>query len=232
MKPILLFLFLPINLSYSPGIFSGVLKYEVRFANSMHTGMTYTTIYENADQARVESVSMEDKNGTPDPTSAKPQNVLIYDFNANKTTHLVAKQNMATIMSNNPDPAEMMMNKMGSTVQIENLGPEKIGSYSCTHYAMRTINPKIKAGDDSKKEFWITNELGASGIQYVSAFLYYYKNGYMAKKLSDAGATGVVVRWKISDVVCNLVSVDTKSPDVSSFTIPSGYTTRDAGSMF
>jgi hypothetical protein len=232
MKPILLFFSLLVNFFYGPGTFTGVLKYEVRFTNELHTGTIYTTIYENGDHARVESVSVEDKNGTPDPATAKPQNVLIYDFSANKTTHLVAKQNMATIMSTNPDPAEQMMSKMGTTVQIENLGPEKIGNYSCIHYAMRTVNPSMKANNDSKKEFWISNDLGSSGIQYVSAYLYYFKGGFMAKKLSEAGATGVVVRWKISDIVCNLVSAGTKQPDASSFAIPSGYTTRDVGSMF
>ncbi len=103
---------------------------------------------------------------------------------------------MAASIPLQPDPAEKMMQSMGTTVSIEKLGQEKIGNYNCTHYTMSNINPKSRTGNTGKKDFWITTDLGVSNIYYVGVYLYYPQGSYLAKKLADAGATGVVIKWQ------------------------------------
>ena len=51
-----------------------------------------------------------------------------------------------------------------------------------------------------------------------------------AKRLTDAGADGVVVKWQIMDPIskkpniCTLISYQKKSLPASTFSPPSGYT--------
>ena len=76
---------------------------------------------------------------------------------------------------------------------------------------MNIVDPKSKTPNSGKKDFWITNDLGTSNILYVGVYLYYAQGGYLAKKLADAGATGVVIKWETGATRCNLMTYEVKN---------------------
>jgi Domain of unknown function (DUF4412) len=224
MKKILFCTLLGCLLQKSFGQFTGILHYENDYETGPYKGKVLTTIYESKSRARIESTNEQEKNGTTDIPKPKDQDVLLFDFDKQRKITLLSKMNIAVSMPLQPDPVEKMMESMGTTVTIEKLGQEKIGNYNCTHFIMSTINPKSKTANSGKKEFWITSDLGVSNILYVGVYLYYPQGSYLQKKLADAGATGVVVKWQSGSATCNLLSYEKKSPAASSFEVPSNYT--------
>ena len=122
------------------------------------------------------------------------------------------------------------MEQLGTTVSVENAGTEKVGNYNCTHFVMTSINPKIKAEKygTGEKDIWITKDLGSCHLWYVGPYLYYPEGTFLQKKLADAGADGVVVKWQSgsADLLTTgmLNSYDNKSLPSSTFAPPWGYT--------
>jgi Domain of unknown function (DUF4412) len=224
MKRILFCILFGCLLQKSFSQFTGILHYVNEYESGPYKGKVFTTIYESKSKARIESTNEQEKNGTADIPKPKEQDVILFDFEKQRKITLVTKMYMAVSMPLQPDPVEKMMESMGTTASIEKLGQEKIGNYNCTHFIMSTINPKSKTPNSGKKEFWITSDLGVSNIFYVGVYLYYPQGSYLQKKLADAGATGVVVKWQSGSATCNLVSYEKKNPAASSFEIPSNFT--------
>jgi hypothetical protein len=224
MKKILFCLFVGCFLQKSLAQFTGILHYENNYESGLFKGKVVTTIYESKSRARIESINTQFSNGTADIPKPKEQDVLLFDFENQRKISLVSKMNMAASVPLQPDPVEKMMEAMGTTVTIEKIGPEKIGDYNCIHYSMNTVNPKSKKSNSGKKDFWITSDLGTSNILYVGIYIYYAQGGYLAKKLADAGATGVVIKWQTGSTTCSLVNHEAKNLPASTFEVPSNYT--------
>ena len=224
MKKILFCLLLSCLFQKSNGQFTGILHYENDYESGPYKGKVLTTIYESKSKARIESTNTQEKNGTADIPAPTDQNVILFDFDKQRKITLVTKMNMAVSTPLQPDPIEKMMESMGTTVSIEKIGQEKIGNYNCTHFMMNTINTKSKTANSGKKEFWVSTDLGVSNILYVSVYLYYPQGSYLQKKLSEAGVTGVVVKWQSGPATCSLVSYEKKTPADSGFEVPSNYT--------
>jgi hypothetical protein len=207
----------------------GIFIYENEYTSELGTGKVVTKMYDSKSFARIESSNTSTKNpyGTP---GTKDQNVLLYDFDKLTETHMNAVRKTAVITPFTAITTEEMMKKMGTEVTVQNMGQEKIGNYNCTHFVMTMTNTKNKtANSESKKEFWITNDLGIGNIFYVGPYLYYPKGSLLAGKLSDAGAAGIVVRWQVMDPmtkkpsICNLVQYKAGQLPASTFAPPSDY---------
>jgi uncharacterized protein DUF4412 len=122
-----------------------------------------------------------------------------------------------------------MMQKLGSSVTVQNLGSETVGSYSCTHFVMNITNPNVKNTNAGRKDIWITNDLkGSCNILYTGPYLYYASGDYLQRKLAEAGATGVVVEWQTGSSVCMLSGYQAKNLPSSLFTVPSNYSVTNA----
>lgn len=228
MKKIILLIVVTFLLKISFAQTEGVLTYENVYDDQLGTGKVTTTIYESKSKARIESTNAQTKSaiGTP---STKEQNVIIFDFDKSNETHLDAKRNMAYITPFTTTTMEQQMKAIGTDYIVQNIGSEKVGSYNCTHYTITTTSSKYKNMTPAKKDVWITKDLGSANFFYVGSYLYYPQGSAVAKKLADAGATGIVVKWQIMDPVskkpniCNLISYQKKSLPASTFMPPSGY---------
>jgi hypothetical protein len=120
-----------------------------------------------------------------------------------------------------------MMQAMGSSATIENIGAEKVGSYNCTHFVLTIKNPQVKNPNAGRKDIWVSNDLGNCNIFYTGPYLYYPVGDYVQKKLADAGATGIVVKWQTGPSVCILTNYQATRLSASLFSAPSNYTTRN-----
>jgi hypothetical protein len=221
MKKVIFFFLLTGFLQNSFAQFTGVLNYEDDYSNDISKGKVVTTIYESKLKARIESRNTPERNGQPDMAAAKDQNIIFYDFDKQTVTRLNAKTNtVSTISLSQADIAGDMIKKMGSEVSVQNLGPEKIGNYSCIHFIMKITNPKVKTPNAGEKDIWITKDLGISNVYYSGVYLYYPQGSFLAKKLLEAGATGIVVKWKEGSTVGNLISYQTKNLPESTFIAP------------
>jgi hypothetical protein len=206
----------------------GILIYQNNYDDKLGTGQVTTTIYEGNGKARIESINAQTKSAIGAP-STKSQNVILFDFDKSQETHLNAERNTAIVTGFTVTLMEQQMKTMGTDMNIQNLGAEKIGNYNCTHYVLTTTSTKYKI-PPAQKDVWITNDLGAGNIFYVGSYLYYPQGTYHAQKLAAAGATGIVVQWSAMDpiskkpLVCSLISYQKKSLPASTFSPPSGYT--------
>ena len=204
------------------------MTYENIYDDQLGTGKVTTTIYESKSKARIESTNAQTKSAIG-PPSTKDQNIIIFDFANQKETQLNAKMNTAVTTGFTIVMMEQRMQSMGTEYLVQNLGAEKVANYNCTHYMITTTSSKYKNMPPAKKDLWITNDLGSGNLFYVNSYLYYPVGSVGAKKLMDAGATGVVVKWEVMDPiskkpnVCNLISYSKKSLPVSTFAPPSGY---------
>ena len=99
---------------------------------------------------------------------------------------------------------------------VENTGSEKIGNFSCDHFTLT-----IKG---SKKDLWITKDLGSASLYVGSEFLYYAGGAPVAEKLISAGASGVVVKSQYGQLITLLTGYEKKSIPTSMFEPPAGYT--------
>jgi hypothetical protein len=228
MKKIILLIVITFLLKISFAQVEGILTYENVYDDQLGTGKVTTTIYVSKSKARVESTNAQTKSAIGAP-STKDQNVIIFDFDKSNETHLDAKRNMAYITPFTSTTMEQQMKSMGTDYIVQNLGAEKVGNYNCMHYTITTTSSKYKNMPHAQKDVWITNDLSGANLFYVGSYLYYPQGSSVAKKLADAGATGVVVKWQIMDPVskkpndCNLISYQKKSLPASTFSPPSGY---------
>jgi hypothetical protein len=231
MKSLLVFLLIGFFFKAPTNQFNGVLHYESDYNMGGSSGKVLTTIYQAGSKVRIESKNINTKSPLG-PPATKDQDVLLYDFDKQEETHLQAITNRAIVT---PYDAlliqqQKLMEQMGTTVSVENAGNEKVGDYNCTHFVMTTVNSKIKSTklNSSKKDIWITKDLGSCHLWYVGSYLYYPEGTFLQKKLADAGADGVVVKWQSGSgsllTTGMLTSYDTKSLPSSTFTPPSGYT--------
>jgi hypothetical protein len=229
MKKIILLFVISFILQKSFAQVDAMLVYENEYSDNIATGKVTTTIYESKGKARIESTNAQTKSSFGAPVT-KDQNAIIFDFSTQKETHLNAKMNMAVSTAFTAVTMEQQMKTLGTDHTVQNLGAEKVGNYNCTHYAITTTNSKNKNMPPAKKEVWITNDLGNANIFFVGQYLYYPLGCDAAKKITDAGATGIVVKWQVEDPVskkpniCTLVSYQKKSLPASTFSPPAGYT--------
>ncbi len=210
-----------------------ILTYEDNYSDKLGTGKVTTIIYESQNKARVESTNAQTASAIGTPNTAS-QNILIYDFTAQKETHLIASQNRAVVMPFLIVTTEnRMMSMMGTDYVVQTIGTETVSGYHCTHYVMTTTSSKNKNFPPSKKEIWITNDLGKGNLYFISPYLYIPLGSYQATKLASAGGTGIVVKWQITDPisnqphVCTLVNYQPGKPRKDVFTPPSNYTVAE-----
>lgn len=196
--------------------FEGSLNYEDDFSNAIEKGKIITTFYETKTKARIESKSIPVKNGSPDTSAAKSQNVHLFDFAAQKETTLLADRKMATVTGFTTALMEQATKLTDADITIQKLGVETVGQYSCTHFVIM-----VRKG---KHDVWITNKLGTSNIFYIGPYLYYPEGSLVAKKLIDAGGNGVVVKWQVGNATGTLTGAQSKSVDPSLFQPPKDYT--------
>ena len=231
MKSLLFFLLFGFLFKAPASQFNGVLHYESDYDMGGSAGKVLTTIYESGSKVRIESTNINTKSPLG-PPGTKDQDVLIDDFDQQTETHLQARTNRAIVTPYTAvvEQQQKLMEQLGTTVSVENAGTEKVGNYNCTHFVMTSINPKIKSAKygTSKKDMWITKDLGSCHLWYVGPYLYYPEGTFLQKKLADAGADGVVVKWQSGSgallTTGMLNSYDNKSVPPSTFAPPSGYT--------
>lgn len=209
---------------------NGILTYESDYNNFGASGKVITTIYEQGSKARVESVNTRIKNGVPDNATANTQNVVLFDFVKKSETHLEAQTNMAIIMM--PDQViQQEMAQIGTEVNVQKTGNETINGYNCTHYSMITTSQKLK-NYSSRRDVWLTQDIGNCGIWYVGPYLYYPLGGFLQQKLAAAGAAGVVVKWQVGEGKAyqtsgSLINFQKKNVDASLLIPSSNYTLVD-----
>jgi len=205
----------------------GTFIYESEYSSEIATGKVVTKIYESKSMARIESNNTSTKSSLGPPKSSD-QNVILMNFDNSTETHLSVERKTAIITRFTVVITEESLKKIGTEVTIQKLGQEKVGNYSCTHFVIVSTNPKYKAYN-SKKDIWVTKDLGIGNVYFVGSYLYYPKGSVVAQKLSDAGAEGIVVKWQVADPmgkqdhVCNLISYQGDQVPASMFAPPSGY---------
>ena len=206
----------------------GTFIYETNYSDPIATGKVVTKIYESKSMARIESNNTSTKSSLGPPKS-EDQDIILMNFDNSTETHLSAERKTAIITKFTVLISEEALKKMGTEETVQNMGQEKIGNYSCTHFVMTSTNPKYKTGYTAKKDFWITKDLGIGNLCFVGAYLYYPKGSMGFKKLAEAGAEGIVVRWQVMDPyskqpkVCNLINYQPGQVPASNFAPPSNY---------
>jgi len=207
----------------------GIFIYEDDYSDALATGKVVTKIYESKSMARIESTNTATKSALGEPTT-KDQDVILLDLDKLSETHLSAERKTAITTPFTTSYSEDLMKKMGTEVTIQNLGPEKIGNYNCTHFVINTVTKNKSLNYETRKDIWTTKDLGTGNVYYVGHYLYYPKGSQIAGKLTQAGADGIVVRWQVLDPstkkpnVCNLVRYQPGPVPASDFSAPSGYT--------
>jgi hypothetical protein len=204
--------------------FTGKLVYEVDRPETRLT-MTY---FQDKSHGRVEAYSVRMNNGIPDMSTVKAQDTLLLDFARATETHLQKLTKTAYITQYTFNMEALASAMKDQQLDCQSVGQETISGYHCTHFVMT----QTAHGFTSKKEVWITKDLGqAPSLYVVGNFLYYTPGHPLLTKLIQAGGDGVVVRAIQSagglSATVNLLSVDKKTPSASLFQVPSGYTTMD-----
>jgi len=209
------------------GQFNGVLTYTDNFDIGNISGKVVTIISESDGKGRIDSKSYPGKSPTNNPAE-KDQDILLYDFSKRQKTTLVAKLKRASVQSLAVESQryQQIMESEGETISIENLGPEKIGPFNCTHFVISMISTKMKMPANApKKNIWITKDLGSSNIWYVGPYLYYISGSFQQQKLVEAGATGIIVKWHYGSDEATLTDHVQRTVPSSTFDIPSGFAT-------
>ena len=228
MKQILLCLLFVFELEATDTQWTRVLTYTDNYGNGSATGKIITIISESGDKGRIDSRNNPAKQ-PENKTAGKDQDILLYDFSKQLKTTLNAKMNIANSQSLAAEDQRYLelLQKTGGMITIENLGTEKVGGYTCIHYVVGTVTPKLKAPSNPKKNnIWITRDLGNSNIWYAGPYLYYVKGSYQQRKLAEAGAFGVVVKWQYGTAEATLTDQQQRVLPSSTFDIPSGYSER------
>ena len=206
--------------------FAGKLVYEVARPDTKLT-MIY---YQDKTHARIEAYSVRMNNGVPDMSTIKAQDTLLFDLGKATETHLQQHTGYAIITQYTLSREIFASAIKNQQIDCQNMGQETVNGYQCTHFVM--TQTETKYGHTSKKEIWITKDLGPAPSIYVVGNYLYYTPGYLLlTKLIQAGGDGVVVKTVQSagglSAIINLVSVDKKAPPASLFQVPPRYTTMD-----
>jgi hypothetical protein len=210
-------------IQYASAQFTGKLVYEI-----VRTHKLTMTYYQDKGRARIEAVNMRMNNGVPDPSTAKYQNVLLFDLSKNTETHLQQQSKMAIMTQYTFQMMASSAILKDQEIKCQNKGQETVNGYQCTHLLLTTS----MKGYTTTRDVWITKDLGAApGIYVMGSYLYYTPGYELLTKLKEAGGDGVVVKVIIGEagltVTVNLVSVDKKTPASSLFQIPSDFTPVD-----
>jgi hypothetical protein len=201
------------------GQFEGVLHYQCMLKNQIAM-----TVYLSPTKARVEANVIPYFDGKPNLAEATDQRVIIFDILAKKETTLNAKTNTAVTSSLSESRTDSIMKLNGDDIIVEKEGPENVGQFSCDHFIL-----SIKG---SKKDLWITKDLGAGSLYVGSEFLYYTMGGLIAQKLAAAGATGIVVKSQYGQLTTLLTGFEKKNIPLSMFEVPAGYTVMNMEKSF
>jgi len=225
MKTIMFLFLLAVISKKTSAQFKGVLHYENDYVDTWFgtKGEVLTTIYESGQNIRIEAIdtSFSEKGVTK-------QNPLLIDINKGTETHLQDDLGRGVIYSiSDREKQVQMMNDQAHTVYtFENAGQEKIDSFNCTHYVMTKSYAKLKTLKPARFDIWITQDLGSSNIWYVGKYLYLFGGMDLYKKLEDAGASGVVVKWQETEskpTTCKLTGYQKEALRPAIFTAPSNY---------
>lgn len=226
----MIFFFLALIFQGSLAQFKGVLHYENDYVGQYFgsKGKVLTTIYESDPMIRIEA---NDTDYTKKDVTK--QNILLIDISKGTETHLVPRIYRAIVYKRTDREAQaQMMNDQTHTIfNFQNLGPEKIGNFDCTHFVMTKSYANLKTLPPARYDIWITGKLGSSDVWYVGRYLYLFKGMDLYKKLADAGADGVVVKWKeteSSSTTCILLSDEQKGLPASTFAVPANYSMMNA----
>ncbi len=233
MKKILLLFLLAITFQISPAQFNGVLHYENDYVDNWFgtKGEVLTTIYESGQNIRIEAT---DTNFSKNDVTK--QNPLLIDIAKGTETHLQTSLSRGIIYSvSNKEKQVQMMNDQAHTIYtFENAGQENIDSFNCIHFVMTKSYAKLKTLKPARFDIWITKDLGSSNVWYVGRYLYFFDGMELYKKLEDAGASGVVVKWQETEstsTTCKLTGYRQGEFRSSMFTPPSNYTIVNAANF-
>ena len=206
--------------------FAGKLTYKIVTPNNMLT----ITYWQNGTSAKIAARSVA---GSDSTHVTNTQDTLLYDIQGLKTTHLVYRTGRAVIMPNSGELTQQVIarSRGQQNIAVQTTGAETVNGYVCTHYVITT-----GAGNYiTKRDVWVTKNLGSPGVQVVGEYLYYTPDFPAAVKLLAAGGSGVVVKsvtatpWLTTTM--NLVAVDTTAPPASFFAVPGWYTVSDKSQM-
>lgn len=230
MKKIMLLFLVAFTFLKSPAQFSGILHYENDYVDEWFgtKGKVLTTIYESGPDIRIEA---KDTNFTKKDVTK--QNTLLIDITRGTEIHLMQTFPRAIVYktSDREKQAQMMNEQTHTIYNVENAGQEKIGTFNCTHFVISKSYAKLKTLKPARFDIWITKDLGSSNIWYVGRYLYLYGGMDLYKKLANAGADGVVVKWQETEATsttCMLMSYQQENLPASTFTTPSNYTMVNA----
>jgi hypothetical protein len=215
MKKLAFLFFLAASIRPAAAQFTGTLVYQ----STNSSNFRLTTVHAKGSQARIDCRIYSLKSGVPDSSTAQDQDPLIDDFTANHETKLLYKQQVASIGPFTDVWAQKRLKTSPAEINVTLVGPETVNGYKCQHF--------IITWKTSKKELWITQDLGTLPVCILPAFLYYHPGSIFLQKLTAAGGTGIVVKGVTGPANITLVSVDKTAPPSSVFSVPSGYSTRD-----
>ena len=232
MKKIITLLLVATSIQSAIAQINGILTYEDVYKEGKLQGTVVTTIYQSGQKNRIESINTADVGGVPDTANAKRQFPLLFDFVQGQKTTLHTDQNIAIVQPIDTLATLKMMQAMGASATIDTIGVEKVGSYNCTHFVLYIKNPQWKNPNSGRKDIWVSNDLGNCNILYTGPYLYYPLGDYIRKKLADAGATGVVVKWQVGPAVCILTNYQAMRLSSSLFSPPASYTIMNAATGF
>lgn len=225
MKRIIPLFLLAFTFERSPAQFNGILHYKNDYVDAWFgtKGEVLTTIYESDSMMRIEA---EDTSFSKN--SITRQNTLIIDIDKGMETHLqeIFNRGIVYSISDKEKQAQMINDQTHTIFNFENLGPEKIDTFNCTHFVMTKSYAKLKTIKPARFDIWITTYLGSSNIWYVGRYLYFFGGMDLYKKLAAAGADGVVVKWQETEstsTTCMLTGYQRENLPSSTFTPPSNY---------
>ncbi|MGH2564460.1 MAG: DUF4412 domain-containing protein [Ginsengibacter sp.] len=230
MKKIMLLFLLALAFQRLPAQFNGILHYENDYVDAWFgsKGEVLTDIYESDPMIRIEAKDTSFTKG-----DVTKQNTLLIDISKGTETHLLQMMQKGIVYntSDREKQAQMMNDQVHTVFNFENLGPEKIGNFNCTHFVMTKSYAKLKTLKPARFDIWITKDLGSSNIWYVGRYLYFFDGMDLYKKLGAAGADGIVVKWQETEstsTTCILTSYQQENLPSSTFTPPSDYTIVNA----
>jgi hypothetical protein len=210
--------------------FNGILHYENDYADTWFgsKGKVLTDIYESGSMIRIEAM---DTNFTKHDVTK--QNTLLIDIAKGTEIHLQQMFHRGIVFSISDKEKQMQaINDQTHTIfDFKNLGQEKIGEFNCTHFLMTKSYEKLKTLPPARFDIWITKDLGSCNIWYIGRYLYFFGGMNLYKKLADAGADGVVVKWQeteSSSTICKLTDYKNENLSSSIFIAPSNYTIMKA----
>jgi hypothetical protein len=198
--------------------FEGILHYECISKNQV-----LMSVYLTPGKARIEAKIVPFNNGIANVSAAKDQHIIIFDLVNKKEIKLIPDMKLATVSGFTEILMDSVANLTEKDISVQNLGSEKVGNFLCDHYMIM-----IKA---SRKDLWVTKDLGISGLYVGSEFLYYANGGLVYQKLTAAGAAGLVVKSLNGKLTTELKSYEKKVIPAAMFQIPSNYQIIDRNTM-